>query len=64
LRDTFRNSNKQKTRGDTLRIDLEALERWKERNHEERLKFVKQHAEWLKKTASEEWSEQEARLSR
>jgi len=51
-------------RGDTLKIDLEELERWKNKNQRERLKFTKEYAERLKKTPNKEWSRQQAELSR
>ncbi len=43
-------------------IDLEALERWKEKNRRERLQFVEDYANWLKKTPNKVWSEQQAEL--
>jgi len=47
-----------------LKIDLEALERWKEKNRQERLKFIEEYARWLKKTPNKERSEQQAELSK
>lgn len=65
LRNTLRCSNRQIKRGDTLeKIDLEALERWKEKNRRERLQFVEDYANWLKKTPNKEWSKQQAELSK
>jgi hypothetical protein len=45
-------------------VDLEALERWKEKNRRERLQFVEDYANWLKKTSNKEWSKQQAELSK
>ncbi len=39
--------------------DFAALERWKEKNQAERLRFVEEYAAWLKKRPPKEWSQQE-----
>lgn len=40
-------------------IDLEELKKRKERNFEERIKFIEWYAEWLKKTPNKVWSKQQ-----
>ena len=40
-------------------IDLEEMKKWKKKNAEERLKFVRMHAEWMKKAPNSEWSRQQ-----
>lgn len=39
--------------------DLEDLKKFKKKNFEERMKFIKSYAEWLKKTPNKEWSKQQ-----
>ena len=39
-----------------MTIDLEELKRDKERNFQERLKFIDMYVEWLKKTPNKVWS--------
>jgi hypothetical protein len=40
-------------------VDLKKLNKWKKKNFEERLEFIKKYAEWLKKTPNKEWSKQQ-----
>lgn len=42
--------------------DLAELEEEKKRNRKQRLEFVKQYAEWLKKTPNRKWSKQQNKL--
>ncbi|MHA1971693.1 MAG: hypothetical protein ACTSW1_01800 [Candidatus Hodarchaeales archaeon] len=44
------------------KIDLEELEKQKQRNFEERLKFIEKYVEWLKKTDNITWSRQQKAL--
>jgi hypothetical protein len=37
-------------------IDLKELEDLKKKNFEERLKFIDQYAEWVKKQQNKKWS--------
>ena len=41
------------------KIDLKKLDEAKKRNFEERIKFIDQYAEWLKKTPNKVWSKQQ-----
>lgn len=43
------------------KIDLKELEKEMELNRQQRLEFVKQYAEWLKKTPNKKWSKQQAK---
>jgi len=43
------------------KIDLKELEEEKEINRQQRLEFVKQYAEWLKKTPNKKWSKQQVK---
>jgi hypothetical protein len=43
-------------------IDLEELEQFRKRNREERLKFVRWYAEWVKTHSNKEWSQQQKEL--
>jgi len=43
------------------KIDLKELEKEMERNRQQRLEFVKQYADWLKKTPNKKWSKQQAK---
>jgi hypothetical protein len=45
-----------------LKIDLEELEKDKQRNFQERLKFIDLYVKWLKKTPNKEWSRQQNEL--
>lgn len=38
------------------KINLRELEEFKKKNFEERLKFIDQYVEWVKKTSNKEWS--------
>lgn len=40
------------------KIDLKELEKEMELNRKQRLEFVRQYAEWLKKTPNKVWSKQ------
>lgn len=42
-----------------MRVDLEELKREKQKNFEERLKFIDLYVEWLKKTPNKVWSRQQ-----
>ena len=44
------------------KIDLKELAAEKERNRKQRLEFVRQYAEWLKKTPNKVWSRQQNKL--
>jgi len=44
------------------KIDLEELEKEKERNRKERLEFVKLYAGWVKRTSNRKWSREQNRL--
>ncbi|MDD5178158.1 MAG: hypothetical protein PHT54_02660 [Candidatus Nanoarchaeia archaeon] len=44
------------------KIDLEELNKQKEKNFEERLKFIDRYAEWVKKTPNKVWSSQQKEL--
>ena len=41
-------------------IDLEELERWKEKNFQERLEFLDWYADWMKKHP--DWSKRQKNL--
>ena len=43
-------------------INLEELKAQKEENFRERLKFIDQYAEWVKKTPNKNWSTQQKAL--
>ena len=43
-------------------IDLEEFEKMKEENRKERLKFIDQYTEWLKKTPNKVWSSQQKKI--
>ena len=44
------------------KIDLKELEKFKEENFKERLKFIDQYTEWLKKTPNKVWSSQQKKI--
>lgn len=46
----------------TPNIDLEELEKFKKKNFEERLQFIKKYAEWIKKTPNKIWSSEQKEL--
>ncbi len=43
------------------KIDLKELKKEMELNKQQRLEFVRQYAEWLKKTPNKVWSKQQAK---
>jgi len=43
-------------------IDLEELEKQKKENFRQRLEFIDQYVEWLKKTPNKKWSKQQKKL--
>jgi hypothetical protein len=43
----------------TPRINLKELERQKEENFRERLKFIEKYVEWMKKSSNKVWSSQQ-----
>ncbi|MBS3055811.1 MAG: hypothetical protein J4473_00095 [Candidatus Aenigmarchaeota archaeon] len=45
-------------------IDFDELKKQKQRNFEERLKFIEQYAEWMKTVPNKEWSSQQKRIIR
>ncbi|MCC7552560.1 hypothetical protein KO317_02745 [Candidatus Micrarchaeota archaeon] len=42
-----------------MNIDLEELKKDKEKNFQDRLKFIDEYVEWLKKTPNDVWSKQQ-----
>ena len=46
----------------TPHIDLKELKKLKEENFKERLKFLEQYAQWVKKTSNKQWSKQQRDL--
>ncbi len=44
------------------KIDLEELKKEMESNRRQRMQFVDQYAEWLKKTPNRVWSKQHAKF--
>lgn len=46
----------------TPRIDLKELEKLKEENFKERLKFIQDYVAWMKKTSNKTWSTQQKDL--
>ena len=47
---------------DTPDIDLEELEKFKEKNFKQRLEFIEKYAEWVKKKSNKEWSSQQKEI--
>ncbi len=43
-----------------MKTDLKELKKKKEKNFQERLKFIDEYVEWLKKTPNKVWSKQQA----
>ena len=43
-------------------VDIEKLEKFKEKNFKERLEFLKKYTEWLKKTPNKKWSSQQKKI--
>ena len=44
-------------------INLEELNKIKEENKKDRMKFIDVYVEWLKKTSNKEWSSQRKAMS-
>jgi len=47
---------------DFPKINLKELEEEKERNRKQRMEFIHQYTEWLKKTPNKEWSAQQNKV--
>ncbi len=47
--------------GKLPKIDLKELKKEMRLNKQQRLEFVRQYAEWLKKTPNKGWSKQQAK---
>jgi hypothetical protein len=45
-----------------VRVDVKELKAEIERNRQERLKFIDQYNEWLKKTPNKVWSKQQNQI--
>jgi len=45
-----------------MKIDLEELEKDKQKNFQDRLKFIDEYVEWLKKTPNKFWSKQQKQM--
>ena len=43
-------------------IDIEKLRKFKEKNFQERLDFLKKYADWVKKTPNKKWSSQQKEI--
>ncbi|MFP4112512.1 MAG: hypothetical protein ACLFPQ_05765 [Candidatus Woesearchaeota archaeon] len=43
-------------------INLKELEKEKKKNFEERLRFIDNYVEWLKKTPNKKWSKQQKKI--
>lgn len=43
-------------------IDLKELKKQKKQNFIDRLNFIKQYAQWVKKTPNKKWSSQQKKL--
>jgi len=43
-------------------IDIEKLKKFKEKNFQDRLEFIKKYAEWLKKTPNKKWSSEQKKI--
>lgn len=43
-------------------IDLEELKKDKEKNFQDRLKFIDMYVKWLKKTPNKKWSSQQKEI--
>lgn len=46
------------------KIDLKELKEEMDLNRQQRLEFVKQYAQWLKKTPNKVWSKQQAKYQK
>lgn len=44
------------------KIDLEELRKLKEDNFKDRLKFIDEYVEWLKKTPNKQWSSEQKEI--
>ena len=44
------------------KIDLKEIEKIKEENFRDRLKFIDMYVEWLKKTPNKKWSSQQREI--
>ena len=44
------------------KIDLEELEKQKERNRKARLKFIDMYTDWMKKSSNKKWSSQQKKI--
>jgi len=42
--------------------DLKEIEANIERNHKDRMRFIDQYADWLKKTPNKKWSKQQNKI--
>ena len=45
-----------------MKIDLEELEKDKQKSFQDRLKFIDEYVEWLKKTPNKVWSKQQKQM--
>ena len=43
-------------------IDIEKLRKFKEKNFQERLDFLKKYADWVKKTPNKKWSKEQKEI--
>jgi len=43
-------------------INLEELKKFKEKNFQERLDFIRKYAQWVKKSSNKTWSSQQKKL--
>ena len=43
-------------------IDLEKLEKFKEKNFQERLEFIKSYAKWVRNSSNKKWSSQQSKI--
>ena len=43
-------------------IDIEKLRKFKEKNFQERLDFLKKYAKWVKKNKNKKWSSQQKEI--
>ncbi len=46
----------------TPTIDLKELQKSKEENFKERLKFIDKYTDWLKKSSNKKWSSQQNKI--
>lgn len=45
-----------------MNVDIEELDRKKQKNFEERLEFIDRYVEWLKRTPNKKWSKQQKKI--